>query len=829
MLSRKVFAALLIFAALLLFISKVEKSKINVGIAAGFDEEGKYFLIAPDRGGFLKKVVIGTSEIEVNEEAAPKDPIKVYYNWEPRREYKVSAVFERGVSTAAHTAPQQRSELHPNVSFYWAGYGEQAKLTAVLDFFSVENDNVRVYLGEAFPSRVYILEYPTVLTSKNAFEKFKDALISELRKTGVSVSEVSDAGEAELEEGVLISANGALPVEIAERILNESKKEGSVSVIYIGTPPGEFLVSRTGSVRSAAPWREIKKESSPAEQGGIAFKNSAYTIPNAYPIAKRADGFPGVFRAGKVLIFSNTLDEGWSSYEDAVRDTVMAVVSNGYGAYSFRSFELKRDARRVVSLLSAEAPKLENVASKNASAVFVAERDKQLVYGKTLAGFAAPPEGRIELPQNALPGDVYSVLRARGNGTHHLKIEALRDGGKSTEFEVGRVKIMDTFVERFQFSLPQPGDYLVKLVRDGDVVGSSLVHVHEIKVLTHESSEGTVIRIYQDEKPYEGKVSISTDGAEIYSGHFKDYYAARRAGNVAVEINGVFYEPSKRTQRKFIELEPVHVALLAVLALVAAFNLIAGRKERIVIALHFSSPEEKQRIRIPVKRVLELFTLYNIRRSLPYTPLSAEEMQRALYLFGGLLDSYPSLEEVKQALEKMKDLKDEKRKELKDYVEEALGVYAPKMWSIETGQGIYHMGMVKHVYDYFIRRGFLAKPIMNRSKEAGGYANLPDVIAVGNGERIYVECETGRKKDSLPELIGSYIALYEELRMNPLPESLQHYKESLWVVLSEELWDRYAREAWRGSENLKEWADSYAREGKVFVKSIKEFTATSRS
>jgi hypothetical protein len=500
--------------------------RVSVEVGFGYDGSGKFIALSFSRPVFLEKVAVGDEELIVQREVGQGYTLR--YNWRPREEYPLRLVYGRGSSLVRVKAPFLKDMLKGEARFYRASYGGENLAVAELKVFSVENGWVRAYFSPAVETedRVTILRYPTVFTSQDRYEEFVNKLAEELKKAGVRVRIVKKLEDA---EGLLVIANGAWP----EGLSTTNKS------IYVGAPPGDVLVRRDGSLSLGEVW-EGTVVSRGRVDSELKFKSSAYTVSRGVETAVfREDGMPAIYRLGNTLVFSNTLDRGWESVEEAVDDVVEAVVTGGFRSWAKRTYELDGDASNLTTLMHAKIR-----GSDKWSITLLSENGGLKITGELEGG-----DAKIEGPASVYPGEE-AEFRALVPGDHGNLELAITGGSGRGRGVVEDASTKGLEARRIRAVFQEGGLYLVKLLDGERVVGSALVKakamdVQAISIKTGERG-GLYLRILEEGRPYMGPVKLLVNGEpvleeEVEKGYLQYRGMLKEGSRVELLIHGKNY------------------------------------------------------------------------------------------------------------------------------------------------------------------------------------------------------------------------------------------------------------------------------------------------
>lgn len=775
--TRKKIVLVLAFVALSLVFWRLYLAHGDVSARAsfGYDDEGKFVAFSFDRPVYLRKVQVGDEEFPVKKEVGQSYVLR--YNWKSKRDYSFRLEFKRGGVFVHAIAPVVEPRLEIEARFYHAYYGGDKVAVAETRLFSVENDVVRAYFTGAagLAEEVVILRYPPVLTPHGVYEDFIKELSQELKKLGVRVVVSKKPRDT---KGLLVIAGGAWPQQ-----LNHAG-----SVIYIGASPGEVLVRADGSLTLGRRWENIIPKLGRVS-GELNFRKSAYTALNPDEVVVyREDGYPGVFRIGNVLVFSNTLDLGWRNVRGAVEDVVKAVISWGFIPGAEESFRLRGDARNFTFILHAA---LGNENGRLGLAV-VSEKT-----GKVLVQDALRGEATVKGPLRVYPGEE-TVFTAYVPGEHEsLRVEITGVGGGGAQLETEPTLGVD--VRRIRASFNESGKYLVKVKDGGEFLGAALVHVRKIEVepLRIEAGARGVISIavMDDGEPYSGVAVLYIDGQEAMKVSVKDgllrYHGyVPKNPEIFVDIHGKRYlvEVSKEGLLPGW-VKPYHIALTVLMVLAALFSFLVRERETRAVTITMPEAAGGKEVYVKATEVIRAFDLYNRRMRWEKLPLSLAEVQRALYLFG-VCRGYPSWDSVKKLLDRdmNADIPGTKRRVPDELcVLKAYGLYAPVSW--ETGgQSIEHLAMIRAAYEWLLRRGVEVKALTASSFTKG----YPDLVGVATADVmkavfgysstwdetvLLVECETGLKSEGETVVERLVLALSKKVRALRPPEAGETQEE----------------------------------------------------
>jgi hypothetical protein len=715
------------------------QGKPSAKASFGYDGGGKFISLSFDRPVDLEKVAVDDEEIEVY--AKKVQDYTLRYNWEPNKDYTIRLVYRRGGGLLRARAPRLEARLEARARFYRASSGAQEVAAAEVELFSLENDLVRAYLSPSVERRVTILRLPTVFTSEERYGKFIRELEEELERIGIEVRVVKKLEDA---EGLVVIANGAWPKGLNPNL-------SASRAIYIGASPGDVLVREDGSLSLGRTWEGIVEGTSLVDSW-LNFHRSAYTaLEPGEALAYREDGLPGVFWLGNVLVFSNTLDRGWETAKAAVEDVVEAIVS-GFGEGAKKELRLRRDARNVTLIMSAD------LHGEEWTLTLVSEGIGAVVHGELEGGMA-----KVEGPEGVYPGEEAEFRALVPGGRRRLVLEVT---GGMGEMEEASTKGLEARRIRTWFS--EPGPQLVKLLDGEKVVGCALVMVRSIGVEVLEFERGEKGRVYlrvtEDGEVYSGPAELRVGGASLFEGEVEEgvlrYRGEVPEGEAEVLIHGKSY-PLALPEGGFLPgwMRPYHLVLLLLAMASAAFSALVREREARWARMNLPPLPRQEPVYVKAGEVLRVFDLYNARMRWEKLPLTLEEVQRGLYLFGVSKGRYPDRDSVRRALDEVMSIFiPEVGRRVPDMlcVEKAYGYYAPYRWR-EDYQSIEHLAMIRIAYERLLGLGMEVRPLTLPSHGR----SYPDLLAVSEPQvfslafggapadkgiiELFVECETGKK------------------------------------------------------------------------------------
>ena len=805
-------------------------ARVSAMASFGYDAQGKFIFFSFSKPVFLEKIVIEEEEYSIKREA--KQDYTLRYNWKPREEYTIRLVYSRGSSILRAKAPALESALQAEARFYRASFGEERVAVAEARVFSVENDVVKAYFSPGEEERVTILRYPPVFTSRDWYEEFIRLLVQELKKAWVKVRVESRLEKA---DGLLVVASGAWPEG-----LNRDNR-----TIYIGGPPGEVLIRRDGSLTLGKTWEGISASHSPVSSR-LNFKNSAYTTSRyTRAVAYREDGMPGVFWLGNTLIFSNTLDRGWNSVEEAVGDVVEAVLTGGFGAAAKEEFKLKGNAANFTFIAYT---RIQNASGW--SLTLLSDNEGVRLTGKLLGG-----EAEIDAPASVYPGEEVEIRALIHTKSRNLRLEitGVRSKGRGM-IEEASTKGIEARMIRAVF--PESGLYLVKLLDGENVLGAALIRAKSMDVKATSvklGANGAIsLKILEDGKPYTGLAELIVNGervlkAEVINGYLSYRGELPKDARVELLLHGKSYPISivsgKGTLPAWVK--TYHLVLVAILLLSALFSALVRKRESKAVTIDIPSVWRKEEIRAKASEVLKVFELYNRRMRWEAMPLTIEEVRKALHIFG-VTKGYPDMRSLRRLLDREMSISvplRERRVPDELCVASAYGYYAPYRWERDY-QSVEHLAMIRACYDWLLSHGIEAKPLTLPSNRKG----YPDILAVASSEVfnrifeashpegevvIYVECESGKKpsKEAKVKLVRAFHEKLRFLADNPLNTWEKNDKEEefvvtkvLLLVLSEELYDAYKELLFNGEDEYQELVNEILElrsKKKLFIKNVK--------
>jgi hypothetical protein len=739
------------------------QGKPSAKASFGYDGGGKFISLSFDRPVDLEKVAVNGKEMEIY--AKKVQGYTLRYNWEPDKDYTIRLVYRRGGGLLRARAPRLEARLEAGARFYRASFGAREVVAAEVELFTLENDLVRVYLSPSVVCRVTILRLPLVFTSEERYGEFIRELEEELERIGIEVKVVKKLEDA---EGVVVIANGAWPEGLNPNL-------SASRAIYIGAPPGDVLVREDGSLSLGSTWEGVVEDASRVESG-LNFRRSAYTaLEPGEALAYREDGLPGVFWLRNVLVFSNTLDRGWETAKAAVEDVVEVIVS-GFGEGEKKKLRLRKDARNITLVMSAD------LHGEEWALTLVSENLGAVVRGELEGGMA-----KVQGPEKVYPGEEaeFRVLIPEGHRRLVLKVT----GGEG-EMEEASTKGLEARRIRARFS--EPGPQLVKLLDGEKVVGCALVMVRSIGVEVLEFERGKKGRIHlkitEDGEAYSGPAELRVGGVPLFEGEVKEgvfrYRGEVPEGEAEVLIHGKSY-PLTLAEEGFLPgwMRPYHLVLLLLALASATFSALIRERETRWARMNLPPLPRQEPVYVKAGEVLRVFDLYNARMRWEKFPLTLEEVQRGLYLFGISKGRYPDRDSVRRVLDEVMSISvPEVERRVPDNlcVEKAYGYYAPYQWRKDC-QSIEHLAMIRIAYERLLGLGMEVKPLTLPSYGR----SYPDLLAVSEPQvfrlafggapadkgiiELFVECETGKKPGKEGEkLLRALREKLPALRREPL-------------------------------------------------------------
>ena len=743
-------------------------------VRMGYDEQGKYILVAPAAPALLEELRVNGRRIAADE-WAPVEGLRVPFNWRPGR---IHAVDVR-LSTGRHVLRVRSPELVPHLSANVMAYNASGEAWQLLQLNYAEYDRILLLRTRHPPERVHILSMPAVSISQDDLDSFTSALAALLRKAQIEVQFGSRVSERELQDDtVLVIAGGVMPSD--EKLLDAVRSQrrwGECRIIYLGLQPGAVLVDQNGNTKPGRILPGTISESAEVRSKVLKMKKSLYTSStfSAAPV-RREDGSPAVYLTGCTLVFSNTISGGWDSPEDAAWDVFYAVLTDGSPSPPEAELTPGRDTGSALLRLSYSEQNITLLAFRGD------KLSRVLQVGVPAPGGTLNAE--VTLLEDPLPGEVEAVVWVSNASGHVRVIATSLSSGRTFVTELGRAEGEASF--RAKLQLP-PGDVLLSVESGGRLSPAERIHVPVLEARARPVSEGYLVTVTVDGEPYQGEVQVSSPDGKTGRLEIQGKLLVKGTA-FTLHIRGSQVPVSYITpERQQFPWWAAALAVLALLLLAAASRIrTEQRRNSIKVRVPAAARQEKH---IRVSQVVEAFEKFSRLRGTGYLPLSIEEVAEAVgaYAAGG----YLSKESARELMDKLRYLK--------TGIREALGYYAPATWENETGQSIEHLAMIRAICDWAGRQGIIAKPYLTLDRTFEG---APDVLLyTPRREIVYVEVVSSRKKSSPESIIAKYTRWAENLSS----ASVAEHKKSIWVVLTDADFERFKkeRESWSFSPKLR--------------------------
>jgi len=770
----------------------------NIYVDMGFDDQGKYLLVVPPEGTTLESLKLN-GETVATDRWLPATGLKVRYPWSSGKTYRVEAETDSEELRERLTAPEVERRLGVESSLPYEN-GTLVKLHAV------GHGKVEVYPASP-PERVYILEYPLVSVTEEAYNTYISELTDYLKMADVDYKYVHRA-EGMKRNGTVVVATGALPANetFVEMLRGEERR-----TVYIGVMPGSVVVDREGNVDTGDVFRGLSSSGAGVESEVLKMTESAYTSSvKDSVLARREDGGAAVFTRGRMTVFTNTVDGGWSDPEDAAWDTFMALSSSG-GTMTgpTKMFSPGGDVLNTFLEVPESLGKLLLVARSGGGEVEsikvadMPESGSPLRASAVLLGEPLPGEREMVVEVVAEDSAVGGEARAIATGL---------DTGASKVTDLGKLEEgKNTF--RKKVALP-PGEVVLAVDAGGRLSEPTTLEIKEVTAVAEPVEGGYMVDVSEGGEPYRGTLTVKTpekgrgeleiNGSLKVTGEsFKLYVAGHR-------IPVTYAAPDSGMD---IPLTPIVVALVAALA--AAPFLLARRDSGDRVRIVFEIPRVRSEDRVTASKVIEAFSKYNKFQGVKYFPLSVDELKHALNLFVTSGVS-PTTRVIGELMDKMGRLSGNLK--VKGYH----GYYAPAYWEKEINQSIEHLAMTRAVYEHAVSKGYYARQLADKGFEPQAE---PDLVLTDREKIVYVEVLSSVRKRSLEKDVTKYAKWLRNLRKVDKKRGYGYHSE-MWVVLPAEHY-RACRDALRKGE----WRDgalieALEKEGRL---RIMEFVPSSES
>jgi|Deesub1362B_J571_1020462.scaffolds.fasta_scaffold00376_15 hypothetical protein len=787
-------AVALLLAITVLHLPKQIHSSGGVLVRMGYDEQGKYILVAPREPALIEELKVGRKVVARNI-WAPVEGARVPYNWKPKRVYAVDVRLSTGREVVRVAAPP----LSPVLDAEPLAYNSSDRAELLLRMLYAEYDRIIILRTSHLPERVHILSMPAVGISQGDLDSFTSALSDLLRKAHVEVDFGSRVSEKELQDRrtVLVVAGGVMPSD--EKLLDAVRSQrrwGECRIIYLGLQPGAVLVDQSGNTMPGRILPGTLSGSAEVRSKVLKMKKSLYTSStfSAAP-AHREDGSPAVYLTGCTLVFSNTISGGWDSPEDAAWDVFYAVLTDGSMNPPEVQLTPDRDAgsallrltysEQNISLLAFRGDKLSSVLHLKAPVV------------------GEPLEADLTLLEDPMPGEVEAVVWVSNASGRVRVIATSLSTNQTLVTDLGRAEGEASF--RAKLHLP-PGDVLLGVESGGHLSAVKEFHVPVIRAAARPVKGGYLVNVTEDGSPYSGEVVVSSPRGG--TGRLKiqgRLFVRDSSFNLVLrgyQVPVTYFPPEKRN----VPVGLIAAALAALLLTVMSRLRPRRRQPTVRIRIHVPEPEEEQ---VRASSIISAMERYNKQRGVAYLPLSLEEVREAISTFAAR--TAPSPASALALLEKMKLLEGDAQ------IKEVHGYYAPAAWERAADQSVEHLAMIRAVYDWATSRGFIAEPFTTRGDTFEG---APDMLLLSPDDRVvYVEVVSGRRKAHLERLLKTYTRWAENLASTEA-ESYS-LPASIWVVLTEDIYTLYREklESWDFAMKLK----ALEKEGYLRVVSIADF------
>ncbi len=778
------------------FLPHIHFNETKAGyISMGYDNTGKYILIVPDKSTLLDSMTVNGKTVNAAVKRwVPGDGLKIKYIWKSGETYKIFAVLDIGNIKRIVTAPVVRPQIKISTTY--------GRSTVLLMVHSIGYDRIQMFYTSHLPAMVNFLQYPVVYQTEKGYQEYMGALNTLLGMSHINTNYVTQPTLSS--DSILVSANGALPDDM--NFLKQIQEGKECNVIYLGIRPGSVVVGPDGSVNTYNRFRETTLSKSPVETSWLKMKTSAYTVTgqqNVVTLVKRQDGLPAVYKTGCMVVFTNTVDSGWKTPEDAAWDTFIGIITDEKFIPPVAQFFPEDNAMSSLVQIPARQGKLFVLGYNSGSLTEIQQikiEKSQKPFNATIIFLAASIPGgnsaviRFTLPEGIKAGGLAKVL-ATSMST-----------GKSIVTDLGAVK-KGVNVFNKEIVLP-PGNVLTAVEIAGRLSRAQIVKVPDIVAIAEAlPGGGYLVKVSENGMPYSGKISVITpqkgkgtlkiDGKLDITGEtFKLYI-----NNYSIPVS---YVSSGVSEKKAI---PVKIILFA-LALVVIVSIFLSRKKKTHIThIVFRIPEKTEGARVTASKVINAFSMYNKRMGIKYFPLNLKEVKHAMgvYVLKGIL---PTDNVTLKLMEKMKLLQTNLK------IKESFGFYAPAKWEKDTGQSIEHLAMIRLVYDYALNKGMYARPITQNN-----FQENPDMILTDRRKVVYVEVLSTKRHQSLEKDMMKYMRKAKRLRKVD-KEREYGYLGEIWVVLPEGDYKSYREAVDRG-----EWEDgayfkALEREGELRVMSV---------
>lgn len=570
------------------------------------------------------------------------------------------------------------------------------------------------------PETVLLLDAPGL--NPNTFPKFKENLTAFLETKGVNLQTVTLQNlESTPPPGILIIATGAIPEQLARQDLARLLAENR-TILFIGKP---FTIQLNDA---GAPSNAKQAWDNQSSQIGIEYYESSSSQPKKHAMRKpayavRANGqsnqtqtysyddtvYTTKTRGGYLAILPNTLDDGWTTPNQAAQDVTQIILNAEWQkplAIQEKTVTLQAGSQTVFS------PPFD---SKTANAILNVQTNAST---KRFTFYATALPGSLNNPPEASANQTITfsaTLKPEFSQVRQLNLAltAYHNGNQKTVVDLGSAKM-----EKIGFASASAqlnldvGDYLLKVQdKNRQTYAQSLLHIQKTTAnfLKEDYTGGVVtLQIEKDGQPVPNQAfTISIDDGknktlttdENGQSTFITHVSPKPFHDINIQLQTQALHYQRAHVDASILSNPLILALIAVILVVFGGALMIKVKTKTEYKLDVPDlpPEKTVTTELTAKEVQTAFQKANQKYKRLYLPLTLQEAKDALkeqlqLPNAATLTDY-NTQKMLETLEKT------------GVIQTSQGLYLLPEWAKKSKQTPHFLALKRRTIDQLIKKG----------------------------------------------------------------------------------------------------------------------------